>query len=139
MGILSAWIEWSEGVPLGLGTAAVIALIVGECCLLLDLGGRVLGTYARTPARIVARFSLTLLASAILAIPFLLAATRVAGWEEPWLVMSILLSLLTTVHFLLPYHFGIRRIGPPVSVADEQPLGRAIVLRRVGVEAPLPP
>jgi predicted MPP superfamily phosphohydrolase len=138
MDILAIWMEWNGRVPPVLGTMATIALIVGELCLLFDLIGRVLGTYVRTPLRVVARILLILLACAALAAPFVLGVIAGGGWATAGLIVSLLLSVLVTVNFLFPYHFGIRRIGKRPTLQDDKPLVPGAVLRRIFVWTELP-
>jgi predicted MPP superfamily phosphohydrolase len=138
MNIALAWIEWSGRVPPGLGTVAWVTLVAGECFLLLDLVGRVLGTYVRTAGRIVRRVCLVLLACGLLATPFVLAATQTNGPTTLYLVLSILLCLLPILNFFFPHRFGIRRIDDPGSLIGEEPLANRVALRKVTIAADLP-
>jgi predicted MPP superfamily phosphohydrolase len=116
--------------------AALVVLIIGECCLYSQLVGRLLGTYVRTPVRIVLRSSVVLLGSAVFAIPFLIALTQTGNWATFWLLLSSLLGLLSTLSFLFPYRFGIRRIDGAHAMR-ERPLTRGIILRSISAEMPL--
>ena len=134
-----AWIDGSERITTAPFVASLVVLIVGECCLYVELAGRVLGTYVRTPSRIILRNIIVWLACAVLAVPFLLALTRTGDGAAIWLLLSSLLSLLIIVHFLFPYHFGVRRIDCTADAAGERPLVPGVVLRRIATEAKLPP
>jgi predicted MPP superfamily phosphohydrolase len=138
MDILLSWINWHERMTTAPYLAALVVLIIGECCLYSQLVGRLLGTYVRTPIRIVVRSLVVLLGSAVLAIPFLVALAQTGAWAAFWLLLSSLLSLLITLSFLFPYRFGIRRVGD-AQATQETPLTPGIILRNISVEMPLPP
>jgi predicted MPP superfamily phosphohydrolase len=138
MDTVVSWIEWSGRVPPALGTVAWVTLIAGECFLLLDLIGRAGGTYVRTPARVLIRVCLVLLACGVLAAPFILAVTQPGGPTAFYLTLSILLCLLPILNFFFPYRFGVRRIDDPASLTGVEPLAHRIALRKVTAEAKLP-
>jgi len=139
MDMMLALLEWRERIATAPFVAALLILIIGECCLYCDLAGRVLGTYVRTVPRIVVRILVVVAACAILAVPFLLALLRAGGTESFWLVLSSLLNLLIIVLFLFPYRFGIRRIDHAVGVTGQEPLAPGVILHHLAVEADLPP
>jgi hypothetical protein len=134
-----ATMEWQERIATAPFVAALVILIIGECCLYCDLAGRVLGTYVRTVPRIVVRVLVVVVACTVLAVPFLLALLRAGGMESFWLVLSSLLNLLIIVLFLFPYRFGIRRINHAAGITGQEPLAPGVILRHVAVEASLPP
>ncbi len=138
MDSLLALMYWHERITTGPFLASLIVLIIGECCLYSELSSRLLGTYVRTLPRIVMRNIVVWLTCAVLTVPYLLALTHVGDWSAFWLLLSSLLSLLITLHFLFPYRFGIRTLQPKAGVMTQERLTRGVVLRRVTVEARLP-
>jgi len=139
MDLMLAMTQWRERIAAAPFVAALVVLILGECCLYCDLAGRVLGTYVRTAPRIVMRILVVVAACAVLAIPFLLALIGAGGTESFWLVLSSLPNLLIIVLFLFPYRFGIRRIDHSAGVTGQESLASGVILRHVTVEASLPP
>jgi predicted MPP superfamily phosphohydrolase len=138
MDIVRAWIDWSGRVSPVLSVAAWVTLIAGECCLLSDLVGRVLGTYVRTLGRIVVRVCLVLLACGLLATPFMLAAAQTNAPTRLYFTVSILLCVLAILNFLFPYRFGVRRSDDPKSFRGEEAVAHRVALRKVVVEMSLP-
>lgn len=92
-----------------MGIFLVAIFVLGEIALLLDLGGRLFGTYSRTPLRAGLRITVVVAASIAVALP----AFYSFAFEEtarPWgLGISAGLGILLSLHFLFPFHFGIRR------------------------------
>ena len=139
MDSLLALMTWRERIATGPFVASLIVLIIGECCLYSELSSRLLGTYVRTLPRIVMRNIVVWLTCAVLAVPYLLALIQTGNWSGFWLLLSSLLSLLITLHFLFPYRFGIRTLQPKAGVMTQERLVRGVVLRRMTVEERLPP
>jgi hypothetical protein len=139
MDVMLATMEWRERIATAPFVAALVILIIGECCLYCDLAGRVLGTYVRTVTRIVVRNLIVVAACTVLAVPFLLALFRAGGRESFWLALSTLLSLAIAVQYLFPYRFGIRRIDHAAGITGQEPLAPGVILRHVCIEASLPP
>jgi uncharacterized protein len=84
-------------------------LLLGQLALLLGLGGRLFGTYARTPTRAALRIAIAVTASCALAAPAVYSlAFEYDG--TPWgLWASAGAGVLIVLHFLFPFRFGIRR------------------------------
>lgn len=84
-------------------------LLLGQLALLLDLGGRLFGTYARTPMQAAVRIAIVVAASCALAAPALFSLAFEYD-KTPWgLWLSAGASILVLLHFLFPFRFGIRR------------------------------
>ena len=139
MDSLLALIEWRSRITVSPFVASLIVLIIGEWCFYTELSSRVLGTFVRTLPRMIVRNLAVWLACIVLAVPFLLALVQAGGWSEFWLLLSALVNLLIIVQFLFPYRFGIRAIDHKAGVTGQEPLTQGIMLRRVTVEASLPP
>ncbi|MBN1507409.1 MAG: metallophosphoesterase family protein [Sedimentisphaerales bacterium] len=139
MGDLLALMEWHEPIARGPFLASLLVLVLGECCLYFELSSRLLGTFVRTLPRMIVRHLTVWLACVALAVPFLLAMTQTGGWRAFWLLLSALVNLLLIVQFLFPYRFGIRTINHKAGVTGQEQLTPGIVLRRIAVEATLPP
>ena len=118
-----------------LSTAVVI---VGEGCLLLDLGNRLFGSYSRTPAQALWRIGVVAAAGVLLGLPLALAFGQARTTADAWLLASCLLSLVIAGHYLFPWRFGIRRARKSVTPAPERPLSCALGLETVTVECALP-
>jgi len=139
MDVMLAMVQWQEQIATAPFVAALVILVIGECCLYCDLAGRVLGTYVRTVPRIVVRILIVVVICAVPAVPFVLALFHAGGMESFWLVLSSLLNLLIIVLFLFPHRFGIRRIDHSAGITGQEPLAPGVILRHVAVEASLPP
>ncbi len=85
-------------------------LLLGEIALLLDLGGRLFGTYARTPLRAAVRIITVTAACCALMAPALLSFAFEEGTSPRGLWVSAGLGILALLHYLFPLRFGIRRV-----------------------------
>ncbi len=90
-------------------TISIGIVILGECCLLLDLGNRVFGAYARTLVGAVARISMVVIACIVLALPLLGVLLVPGSGFNRWSVLSLIASIVVIGHYLFPYRFGIRK------------------------------
>jgi uncharacterized protein len=85
------------------------ALLLGQLALLLDLGGRLFGTYARTPLRAALRITIVVAACCALAAPAIYSLAFQYDRTSCGLWLSGIGSMLVLFHFLFPFRFGIRR------------------------------
>lgn len=139
MDLSLASMGWQDRIATAPLAASLAVLVVGECCLVLELIGRVFGTYVPSLLRIAVRTLLVALACFLLAIPFLVALSLPDDRAGLWLLLSSLVNLLVILHLLFPYRFGIRTLDRDAGTAHQRPLAPGIVLRPVAVETALPP
>lgn len=104
---------------------AVLIILVGELVLLVDLGSRLFGSYARTRTGMAWRIAV------LTSVGFALIAPVLWYWVDPdaaqsSVVMIAIVAGLMIFHFLCPYQWGIRRSGKPSSTND---LVDGVVLR----------
>ncbi len=93
-----------------MSSVLMIPVILGELALLLNLGGKLFGTYARTPLRAVIRIAIAVGACCVLMTPALLSFALDDGTTSRGLWLSAGLGILVLLHYLFPLHFGIRRV-----------------------------
>ncbi|NLS96438.1 MAG: hypothetical protein GXX96_30240 [Planctomycetaceae bacterium] len=101
--------------------ALVVLVALGLLALLLDLGGRLFGTYAQTPLRAASRITIVTAACFALMAPALISFALEEGSSPRGLWFSAGLGLVAVLHFLFPFRFGIRRSSGD-SPAQVQPL-----------------
>jgi len=116
-------------------TFALIGILLGECAIVLDIGSRVFGAYARTAPGAAKRMALVVALSIALAAPISALTVYPESTVARWWAMGFgLLGTALFLHFLFPYRWGIRRVtGPGVTETCRQLTDR-IVLRSVTAE-----
>ena len=88
----------------------LIAIVVlGDLALLLDLGGRVLGTYVQTPLRGALQVVIVTTACFALLVPALLSVAFEPEDAPRGLWLAAGLGTVAILHYLFPLRFGIRR------------------------------
>ena len=122
-------------------TLALIGILLGECAIVLDIGSRVFGAYARTAPGSAKRMALVVALSIALAAPVsVLAVHPESTLVQWWVTVFGLLGAALFLHFLFPYRWGIRRVtGRGVTESCRQLTDR-VVIRNVTIETKhLPP
>ncbi len=120
-------------------SASICILIVGECCLLLDLGNRLFGSYARSPARALVRILAIVAACILLALPMLWDFLVTGSVSGLWTGVSVVASVTAGLHYLFPCRFGIRRIASVAVSETRERLSDCIDLHSVTTQGQLPP
>ncbi len=108
----------------------VAGIVLGEVAIILDLGNRLFGSYARTSVGAAWRIVFVVLVCVALASPgvFLLLdpASKAARFG---MNLCGILGALGFVHFLFPYRWGIKRVQPRDSAVEITALTKGVVLR----------
>ncbi len=99
----------------------IAVLLLGLLALLLDLGSRLFGTYARTPLRAAVRIMVVTAACCALMAPALISFALEEDFPPRGLWLSAGLGLVAVLHFLFPFRFGIQR-STGDAPAQVQPL-----------------
>jgi predicted MPP superfamily phosphohydrolase len=115
-----------EGERMSLGVAGIV---LGGIAIILDLGNRLFGSYARTPAGAAWRIAFVVLVCVALASPGVLILLDPAS-KAARLGVNLcgVLGALAFVHFLFPYRWGIKRVQPHDSEVEITALTEGIVL-----------
>jgi len=118
-------------------TLAIAAILLGEIALVLDLGNRLFGSYARSLTRASWRILLIVAAAAFMAVPLGLLLVAPESTISRSLSLGFgVVGALVFLHFLFPYRWGIRRIGRgDNSEACDSVVG-GIVRRDAVIEVP---
>lgn len=106
----------------------IAIFLLGLFALLLDLGGRLFGTYARTPLRAAVRIAIVVAACWALITPALVSFAFDEGTSPRGLWLSAGLGILVMVHYLFPLRFGIRRVKAS-GMTQVEPLVLGVRLR----------
>lgn len=116
---------------------ATIGIFVGTLSLLVDLGNRLFGSYARTAFGAVFRILVVTLCCLGMLFPLGWAAYDPASSQARTLVCAIgMLGVALFIHFLFPFRFGIRRERPPNLSESWRSLADGIVLRDLTLHLP---
>ncbi len=121
-----------------LHTISIGIVILGECCLLLDLGNRVFGSYARTLAGAVARISMVVIACIVLALPLLGLLLDPGSGPNRWSVLSLIAGIVVIGHYLFPYRFGIRKTALATVSESHRRLTDSVDLHCMTLDGKLP-
>jgi len=98
------------------GKILLVAMLVGEACLAVDLSNRLFGSYVRNAARVAWRVLVIVAACCALAAPAVLGALLGgARGRSAGLWVSGVAGAVVALHFLFPYRFGISRLGRAAS------------------------
>ena len=108
---------------------AVIGIVLGELAILVDLGNRLFGSYARTPLGTTSRILLVALVCLAFLFPLCVFALDPQSRQSRLLLCSFgLLGAIIFLHFLFPYKSGIERIGGLDETDSITPLATGMVL-----------
>ena len=117
---------------------ASACIVLGGLAMLLDLGNRLFGSYARTGAGAAARIVLIVALWFLLTTPlFLLAVDPESAVARALRVPFSLCAAAIFIHVLLPYRWGIRRLPSVNSRDDVRVLAEGVVLRDTTVDVPI--
>jgi len=117
--------------------AAIVALILGDLVLMLDLSNRLFGSYARTPAGAAWRILLIVALCMAFASPLLvLVADPGSATGKALLWPFAFVGVVVCLHFLFPYRAGIRRAGGSDDNDRVTPIAKGVVLRETAVALP---
>jgi len=108
----------------------VAGIVLGEVAVILDLGNRLFGSYARTLVGAAWRIVFVVLVCVALASPGVLLLLDPSS-EAARLGVNLcgVLGALAFVHFLFPYRWGIKSVQPHNSELEITALTKGIVLR----------
>jgi predicted MPP superfamily phosphohydrolase len=120
-------------------TITIAIVILGECCLLLDLGNRLFGCYARTLTGAMVRILVVVLACVLLALPLWGLLLVPDSSPNAWSTVSVIAAVVVIGHYLFPYRFGIQRIQSPTVSENHQRLTDKIDLHNITLDGRLPP
>jgi len=114
---------------------AIIGIALGEVFLLLDVANRVFGSYSRSPARTFSRMLGVLAPVLLLPAP---AVMLYAGWDalhvRALCLVAGVVGWLVTLHFLVPYKWGVKRVPESQYHRSARLLSRGVLLRDCHIE-----